>query len=156
MKIFHSIILSIITILLLIITILLCVKNNQNISDNIYKRYTIHSSSGMTILLDKKTGLTYRNIKCEKTDIPNCWQMMRMDDNTLAIPYGYNIAYELEVAELFTTIMEEQGNPTPPAMKIAQDKIFADTPNKTLSDKEIKKLTDDYKKELKKREKDKK
>lgn len=156
MKIFNIVILSIISILLLIISIILCNQNDKNVSNNIYSRYTIHSSGGMTILLDKKTGLTYRNIKCEKTNIPNCWQMMRMDDNTLAIPYGYNIAYELEVAELFTTIMEEQGNPTPPTMKIAQDKIFADTPNKTLSDKEIKKLTDDYKKELKKREKDKK
>lgn len=53
----------------------------QNISINsegVNNRFEIEKSNfGMTILLDKKNGTTWRNIHCdEKTKIPNCWQEM--------------------------------------------------------------------------------
>ena len=47
---------------------------HQNTND----RYAVITGSNMmTILLDKKTGVTWRNCICnEKTNIPGCWERM--------------------------------------------------------------------------------
>lgn len=50
--------------------------------------YTIiDADHGLTILLNKKTGSTYRNIFCDnKEKIPNCWDSMKYD-----IPPGFEL-----------------------------------------------------------------
>ena len=79
MKVFQCVMSSLIFCMLLIITFILIKSNNEDVG-----RYVIHhSSSGPTIMLDKKTGLTYRNIECDKT--LNCWQVMEFK--------GYDLKY---------------------------------------------------------------
>lgn len=66
-----------ILILILLIFILgatiaeITVKSSQN-------RYeVITGSNRMTVLLDKKTGVTWRNCVCdEKSNVPGCWERM--------------------------------------------------------------------------------
>ena len=40
-------------------------------------KYSIHSSDGLTILIDKENGLTWRNCFCDNNEkIPHCWALM--------------------------------------------------------------------------------
>jgi hypothetical protein len=48
---------------------------------NIERYSIINGEYSPTILLDKKTGVTWRNINCDnKEKVPNCWQMMDMKE----------------------------------------------------------------------------
>ena len=48
--------------------------------DNNNDRYTIkRGNNNITILIDKKTGLTWRNCICsDKNPIPGCWEKMNI------------------------------------------------------------------------------
>lgn len=54
-------------------------------------RYEVISNSNMlTILVDKKTGLTWRNSICdEKSNVPGCWaKMYPLNQETFNMPAG--------------------------------------------------------------------
>ena len=53
----------------------LCIQIGQQLPKN---RYEVVSSNNMlTILIDKKTGNTWRNCVCsEKSNVPGCWEKM--------------------------------------------------------------------------------
>lgn len=54
-------------------------------------RYSIISNNNMlTILVDKKTGLTWRNSICDgKNNVPGCWtRMYTLDQENFNIPEG--------------------------------------------------------------------
>jgi hypothetical protein len=76
------------------------------------ERFTIHSSNGINILLDKMTGRTFRNITCgspssfdmgflagqgkdinkikqKPTSVPNCWQEMNFEDGSPHQEYDF-------------------------------------------------------------------
>ncbi len=58
---------------------------------NANNRYTVVTGSNMmTILVDKKTGVTWRNCICsEKSNIPGCWErMMTVDVPNYSKPIG--------------------------------------------------------------------
>ena len=66
---------NILIILAILILTALCVQiTNQNGKN----RYDVVTSSNMlTILVDKKTGVTWRNCVCgEKSNVPGCWERM--------------------------------------------------------------------------------
>lgn len=61
-----------------------------NISVKFDGRYEIiHGDLTPTILLDKRTGLTWRNEICdEKQKVPNCWSIMDFEANYIDTPIG--------------------------------------------------------------------
>ena len=65
-----------------------CCKNN---------RYEVVSGPNMlTILVDKKTGETWRNCICgEKSNVPGCWEkMITINPESFNKPYGEAIAID--------------------------------------------------------------
>ncbi len=65
-------------ILILLAVLILAAMGVQILSQNAKNRYEVVTSSNMlTILVDKKTGETWRNCICgEKSNIPGCWEKM--------------------------------------------------------------------------------
>ena len=79
---------NILIILAILILTALCVQiSAQNGKD----RYDVVTSSNMlTILVDKKTGVTWRNCVCgEKSNVPGCWERMyTINPDTYSKPIG--------------------------------------------------------------------
>ncbi len=67
-------------ILIALIVLLIASLWVQNANQNSNDRYSIVTGSNMlTIMIDKKTGLTWRNCICdEKNLVPGCWEKMNI------------------------------------------------------------------------------
>jgi len=60
--------------------------NKNSDTDN---RYQVYNADGNTILLDKRTGNTWRNVWCDNKDkIPSCWELMLQNDEYINVPLG--------------------------------------------------------------------
>lgn len=74
-------------------------------------RYQIVNSDNSVILLDKRTGLTWRNVwNNEKEKIPANWQPMKYEGNDLNLPIGeYKIRqeYKKDYWQQFEEVTEE-------------------------------------------------
>ena len=74
-------------IVLVVLTVFKSLSNKH--LENIDRYTIINGNYDPTILLDKKTGLTWRNVNCEgKEKIPNCWQLMENDEYYTDVPIG--------------------------------------------------------------------
>lgn len=65
-------------ILIILAVLILATLLGQNCFNNAKNRYEVVSSPNMlTILVDKKTGETWRNCICGKdSNVPGCWEKM--------------------------------------------------------------------------------
>ena len=65
-------------ILMVLAVVILATMWFQYANQNTNNRYAVITGSNMmTVLLDKKTGVTWRNCICDtKSNIPGCWERM--------------------------------------------------------------------------------
>lgn len=65
-------------ILMALAVVILATMWFQYANQNTNNRYAVITGSNMmTVLLDKKTGVTWRNCICDtKSNIPGCWERM--------------------------------------------------------------------------------
>ncbi|MCI1273710.1 MAG: hypothetical protein LKG27_04665 [Clostridiaceae bacterium] len=100
-------------LILVILLLVMCIQNlAQNNNDN--ERYKIVPAGNMlTILIDQKTGTTWRNSLCtQKSPVPGCWaKMYTLEEADFNMPIGEQVARkkELKLLKKMQKLQKEGG-----------------------------------------------
>ncbi|MFI3300193.1 MAG: hypothetical protein R3Y28_02110 [Candidatus Gastranaerophilales bacterium] len=91
--------------LIAIIIVLVATMIIQNTTQNSYERYKVVDNDSLTILIDQKTGQTWRNSICQEgSQVPGCWdKMYYVNPEPMLQPIG-----EAKLTKKIRKIIEKQ------------------------------------------------